>query len=513
MPDDTQHIVARRLMSATITDTQFLKGLKHIFRADLAGTAWSWIAEQCFDYLDKYGAAPGRDIETIWASKPMGSEVRELLESVLSGLSDDYQNDPEAASASTDYLLQEAADYFTRELVLTEVLRAEEAAREGNVSEATDILANFSPPKILSAEMIDPAENPELIRKAFQEQPESLVSLGGALQEMVGSQITKDSFVAFLGKEKVGKTWMLQAIAFAAVRAGNKVAFFQAGDLSEGQQLIRLGIQIAGRSNKDQYCKSLLLPIYDCRKNQNGSCKRPERTNTISCVLDDEAKPYPELYSFKHDDVADYSPCSCCPEVWPDSWWKETGPCKPLAWIEACESWRIWRRAAGDKFRIGFWPTRTLTVAAIDRALQQLKDQQGWTPDVVIVDYFDILASEFKGEFRHQENARWEAGRRLSQEWGCSLVTVTQATRESYDRRLLKLKFTSEDKRKHAHLTAYYGLNKDEHDKAKGWMRINSLLVREDDFSSSSQIVVLQLIQRGRPNAGSFWFGCRNYGN
>jgi hypothetical protein len=135
-----------------------------------------------------------------------------------------------------------------------------------------------------------------------------------------------------------------------------------------------------------------------------------------------------------------------------------------------------------------------------------MKDQQGWVPDVVIVDYFDILAPESNiSEFRHQENARWEAGRRLSQEWGCALITVTQATRESYDRRLLKLKFTSEDKRKHAHLTAYFGMNKDEHDKARGWLRINSLLVREDDFATNDQLTVLQHIQRGKPNICSFW--------
>jgi superfamily I DNA/RNA helicase len=46
----------------------------------------------------------------------------------------------------------------------------------------------------------------------------------------------------------------------------------------------------------------------------------------------------------------------------------------------------------------------------------------------------------------------------------------------------------SEDKRKKAHVTGFFGLNRDNHDKGMGWLRINSLLAREDDSDDNAEV-------------------------
>jgi len=114
---------------------------------------------------------------------------------------------------------------------------------------------------------------------------------------------------------------------------------------------------------------------------------------------------------------------------------------------------------------------------------------------------------ETRTEFRHQVDEIWKGLRNLSQERHCLVITATQADARSYEQNRLKVSNFSEDKRKNAHVTAMYGLNQDPKDREKqlGWMRINEIVIREGDFSSSNEVYVLQNLKRGRPFLGSFW--------
>lgn len=495
------------LMSATITSTKFLKGLRSIWRPDLVGSAWLWIAEKSFAYLDEYGAAPGRNIQSIWASDShIDPETQKDLERLLNQISMDHESEE---GTNPDYLLKEAAKYFARELILRDVIQLEAAAEAGDLDRAEEIRQGMVPPKLISLTSIDLSENPDIIREAFERQPESLVNLGGALQDLVGTQLTRDSFVAFLGKEKVGKTWFLQAIAFAALKARRKVLFCQCGDLSLYQQIIRISTQLTGRSNRERYCGEQLLPVMDCYHNQDDSCENLDRPCSVGIIEDKDSKPYPTLTEFQHVEH-DYIPCQVnCPEYKPSTWFSKIPPCKQLTWKEAHDSLNKFTRSIGSGgLRIEWFPNKTATVQAIDERIQQLHDQIGWKPDIIIADYFDIFAQEPKSsrEFRHQEDAKWSAGRRLSQDWNCCVITCTQAVKKSYNRRILRQEDASEDKRKAAHVTAMFGLNRDIHDKRRGWLRVNPLFIREDDFDLDDQVSVLQLIQRGCGNLGSFWY-------
>lgn len=86
------------------------------------------------------------------------------------------------------------------------------------------------------------------------------------------------------------------------------------------------------------------------------------------------------------------------------------------------------------------------------------------------------------------------------------VITATQSDADSYDTDLLKLSNFSEDKRKYSHVTAMFGLNqdKDGREKKLGVLRLNELVIREGEFSSSNEIVVLQYLRGGRAYVGSF---------
>lgn len=152
-------------------------------------------------------------------------------------------------------------------------------------------------------------------------------------------------------------------------------------------------------------------------------------------------------------------------------------------------------------------PNKDMSVSNIVSQLDIWETFDGFVPDVVIIDYADILKGEpgdERKETRDQQNGTWQALRALSQKKHCLVITATQTDAAAYDTKDLKLKNFSEDKRKYSHVTVMPGLNQTEEEKDRGVMRVNILLAREEVFDIRRMVHVLQCLQIGRPFIASF---------
>ena len=208
--------------------------------------------------------------------------------------------------------------------------------------------------------------------------------------------------------------------------------------------------------------------------------------------------------------VPDYSTCTNCKAFkenkWGTVWYKEVE--KESLTIESAkkvftEFFIKYKR----KFKISTHVNGTLTVNNIKSILDIWQKQEDFIPDIIIIDYADLLEDSTVKEFRHKSNQIWKDLRGLSQERHCLLITATQADADSYTRDLLKLDNFSEDKRKYAHVTAMWGLNWDKEGREKklGIMRINEIIKRKGNFNNHNQVYVLQNLQISRPFLTSFW--------
>lgn len=496
--------LVRRLMSATITDTRFLQGLRMIWRDSLVGPSWQWLARECFAYLDSYGVSPGRNIELIWASATLDPETRADLEGLLAGLSEEYEK---GEQLNPEELLKEAERYFTCEHYAELAVHIEAAAEAGDLEKLRELKEQDKPPTIIRVSATNPFTNPKGMAKGLEAKQKPLVQLGGALQEMLGDQVLPDSLIGLGGYKKVGKTWFTQMIGFGGMRAGSEVLFVQCGDLSEAQQYLRWAIQISGLPSKEKYSKARLSPVLDCLLNQDDTCDRAERVSVTGCI-EAKGKPYPKFKRFE-DIENDYKPCSACRSFRPSSWWEMVPECSVLTTADIDISCRRIYAAFGDKLRFIWFNQGEATWAKIDGIQQRLWDYEGWKAKITIADYLDIFRPEPGTEtmkFRHQENARWSAARKYSQKWEQAVIAPTQANRPNGNRRILRPKDISEDDRKFAHCTDMFGLNKDDHDKRRGWLRVNPIGTRDDESTGLDQVAVLQFLQRGAPNLGSFWY-------
>jgi hypothetical protein len=211
-----------------------------------------------------------------------------------------------------------------------------------------------------------------------------------------------------------------------------------------------------------------------------------------------------------HNDYPDYQPCYNCSEYNSNSWgavWLKPQNIKMITVNQATKVMNDYFLNKNKNFRLLSYANGTFTTKELCRVLSRYKQKENWIPDVIIIDYADLVVNNHRTEERHKQNEVWKELRRINQETDCLMLTASQADADSYERSLLKLKNFSEDKRKYSHCTAFYGLNqdKDGREKKLGIMRINELILREDEFDVNKTVTVLQNLKKGRPIVGSFF--------
>jgi len=304
-----------------------------------------------------------------------------------------------------------------------------------------------------------------------------------------------------------------------ASRQGRKVVFFQAGDMTESQQLRRFCIHLARTSDMPQYCGKMTEPVVDCIFNQTDTCDRKERECGFGIF---PSKTQKDIRGLSHDELMEaykdnpeYKACHNCTDFctnkWGVPWLKEIFVKGPLDVHKAKKLVNQHFIQKKRKIILSSHPNGTLTISRMKALLNLWEKLYEFVPDIIIVDYADLLVPEGRMEFRHQQNQIWKELRNLSQEHRGGkqplVITATQADAKSYDRDLLQLKNFSEDKRKYAHCTAMYGLNQDPlgREKKLGILRLNELVVREADFNNENIVYVLQNLKRGQPFIGSFF--------
>jgi len=315
-----------------------------------------------------------------------------------------------------------------------------------------------------------------------------------------------------VGHEKVGKTFNLIEWSIFAAKSRCNVIFFAVGDMSEHQMIQRYGIRLTGRSNKLKYCNERICPIPDCRLNQQDKCAN--RNRSCRCGVGFEIKFDNSFNLVEKLQTANrnYIPCTYCKDRnvqgYEGAIWFALAPqVEPMSGKDLVASGETFmKRMVGKDYKLATYSNSSINIQGIISHLDMLEITEGFIPDVIFIDYADILAPETLGvDRRDQHDERFRALRRLSQDRHCCVVTATQSNSEAYKQMTLNLRSYSEDKRKNAHVTVMAGLNQTDVEKIYGIMRYNIIAAREGESSSLETVTVLQCLPRGRVFLDTFW--------
>jgi hypothetical protein len=472
------------------------------------------------DYFNEYDRAPGRDIETLFfrKAKDLPKEDAEDIEDILEGLSDEFEREKKF---NVDYLLDQTHTYLDERNLQEFAEDIQNEVDKGNLTEAKKLAGEYRPVAVNTGSSIDLSDPESLdrLKKAFRQVFQPVIKYPRQLGQFWNRELVRDAFVSLWGPEKRGKTWWLLEFAMRAARQKSNVAFFQAGDMSEMQQMVRIAVYQTKKSNLEEYSGKMFQPVRDCIHNQMDTCDRDERECDHGIFDNDEAAEYvrnevtyDELVK-KYKENPDYIPCHNCPLYWDRKrkygvpWMQEVDSRDPLTEEEAVEAHEEFFIKRNRRFKLASYPTDTLTVSEIRSQLELWERQDQFIPDVIIIDYADILAPEARGDKRDQIDQIWKRLRGLSLEKHCLVITASQTDTDSYKRDRIGRSNFSDNKSKSAHVTATFGLNQDKdwREKEIGIMRLNKVVLREGAYTEKDEVYVLQNLSRGQPCLGSFW--------
>jgi len=508
----------RQIVIGLITSTEYLQQIKDEWNPlYIESQAAKLLSTWCWGYFDKHGKAPMQNIENILMQKVKKKKVKkeiaeEIETSILKGLSEQY----EKQTNDLDVLLSDSREYFTERQWELHQEEVSQLFSKGEILKARQAQDNFKFVIGGESEGIDLADKSveAKIDAAFDTNNQIVVKFTGALGAFWNDELTKGSFVSILAPEKAGKTFLLLEFMMEAYSQGKKIAFFQAGDMTEGQQLIRTAIYLTQKSNKEKFCGKQFIPVLDCVKNQNNTCNRRIRASSYGVFNDKTDEQirtgitYAEIIEAKQENPR-YKNCYNCLNWQTNPWgsvWLEDfdNGTAPLTASEAKKAWRKFF-THNNQVRLATYANGELTIQKMNTALDLWK-LQGFEPEIILADYADLIVGQTMNEMRHTIDGVWRGLRGMSQKRDALVVSPTQADAKSYLQELLTRNNFSEDKRKLAHVTAMYGMNQDADGREKklGIMRLNKIVLREDGFHNTDQVRLVQRLQIGRPNLGSF---------
>lgn len=460
----------KQICIGCIVNTDFLRNYLHIhndeyIKASFVRVVINW----CKDFYKEYESAPKQHIQEIFKKnkKHLNEDDFDLIEDFLVKLSREFEQMSEFNLA---YIQDEALKYVQQRAVEVHNDELKQLNKLGDTEKVKEAMESFSLPEYNSFEYVEPFSDANALREAFEESTQPLFKFKGALGQMVNDYMTKGSLIGVMAPEKRGKTWWLIEFAKRAMAYRLNVAFFGVGDMSQNQMIRRIMVSIAGVSDKEKFCGEVEVPVYG---------------EWIDGDDEDDGK---ELIVETETEVI-----------------KE-----PLDWRVALKRAKGFKKMMRKgKFRLSCHATDSVSVSDLRNICMQWKKEDGFVPDVILIDYADILAPEpGQREYRHQQNQTWKTLRKFSLDENFDqplIIIPTQADAKSYNRKTLKRDNFSEDKRKYAHVTGMLALNQTDEEKQKQAMRLSWLLLRDGEFQEDNCCTVLQCLKKGQVHLQSFW--------
>lgn len=442
----------KTILIAMIVNTRVLSYIHAELSRDPKGpfkNKWSnLIAKWCFEYFEKHAKAPGKVIQSIfvsYAARETEDDNAKLVESFLEDLSGEYAKLKEGLNEQ--WVLDKAAEFFNKVRMERMAEEVQAALESHDIGRAQEVRDGAQPVSFSRSAWHNPFTD-RAIRETLEDidNDDSIVKFKGDLGRFLNAHFERGSFIAFAGPEKMGKSFWLEEVVWLGLNQRRKVLYYIIGDMSEKQARRRL------------YSRATLKPKSRLRK----VLRIP--TGIKFAGKDDAGRPKVDV-TFREETREPYTEVDIKRAV------------EELKMNAAMRQFPLRLKCIGGD----------LTASGIRRDIDELI-REGFTPDLVVVDYLDLLDPEpsvSKLDPRHQINKTWKICRQISLDYHLCFVGATQAAARAYDQWLIRKKDFSEDKRKNAHVTGMLGLNRTPDEKQKGIYRLNWVFLRDGEWTET----------------------------
>jgi hypothetical protein len=420
------------------------------FSSRWANTVAGW----CLNHFKEFHEAPGAvaitAIYSQWAESA-DEATGALVGKFLAGLS--------PVEVSTDYAVELIGSLVSKAAIKQIIEKSQAALSNGNHQAAWDLVQAAKPPQLSQDQCyIDPINDTSSIEEAYDKanyEPLIRFPEGTAISRWLGPTLHRDALVVLCGADKAGKSSHLACLCQRGLVQGKRIAFFNLGDLSMDQMLKRWSTAIVGR------------PAFAC-----------------NYKIPTDLKYKDKEFSLNYQERASSSAYS-----------KD----------EAVAAWQKLRDPSGEsRLRMVTKPVGSLTVEDIHAALTTWANQ-GWTADIIGLDYAALLASSRGLDKRHEAlDHIWARLRAISTEFKALVLTASQVNADAYQGTSywLNQSHFSGSKGIWSHCNAAIGLNITATERDQQVTRMNWIVLREREYLSGLPSSYLAVA--GTPAIGRF---------
>lgn len=457
--------------------------LPEAFESDELKAISRWVIE----YYQKYSKAPKSD-SRVWISEKLKAytpEKRKDLVDVLAQIMQMEVNDSEAS-------INLGVQFFQKAQIKNQIESVQMFMERNQFDKAVEAVSGISVPQVEESTQTDnPYFNEGRIDKYFSpEHLKPLFNIPYAFGSLVNPHLVRGGFVAFQGCAKSTKSFCMRYLAFVALQQNLKVYYADLGD-SDGLDNTGFLIEsMCGRTKNPYDCGPVTLRFGRCaRGGSDCPSGRPADIKTETKYIPGCPSPC-SSFLYAGDSIS-------LPSVEPLK--KEFFESRRAKFVE--KGW-----LSEKNFQTTNWSAGEATIQKIEKELDELERKKEFVPDVIILDYADLLENQDpKLNPRDKNNANWKAIRALAHKRNCLIITATQAKISAYGKRNMSEADFSEDSRKFHHVTAFFAIDRTSEDSKENQVRISALRVRRGRIDFNKEVLVTNCLQRAQYHVHSYW--------
>jgi hypothetical protein len=440
----------RKLIILLIMNNKFCDAVIPVLKPETlsspyAKTVAGWIQE----YYAAYKTAPEKsifDVYTQHVSLMHNEELSDSIKVFLDKVVAEY--DPNMYT-NLPFYIKEATVYLRAQNLNEHCIKVSALTSSGKLDQAEAEIAKFNQIGVPQCTGISLLRDTDRIITAMAAVQEPLFRFPGALGIVCGDFFRQD-FCAALSTMKGGKSWFLQYLDESAALSGLKVC--------------HIDLEMRVEEPLQRFVRGILAQPLD-----EGDISVPK------FVCFDEVQTDTSMYRIEHQII------------------HKMGVSRNKEKLQQELSYRL---HDGGDIMLFSMPSGATTVKDIESLLDNLERYQNYVPDVLTIDYCDVMGS-YEKDYRQKLNDIWINLRRVAQQRNIFVSTVTQSTRAGVSGKELNSEDISEDIRKLAHVTNFLGLYSTDDQKKNDYCFVKCFETRTRRQTWDSA-VVLQCLDIGR---------------
>ena len=469
-------IVSKDFLSDTI---EFLK--LDYFKSPHIQTAMKW----CFLHFNNYGKAPFMEIQSIFETEKLETEEHSALSKIFDEVATRYKI---ADKFNTAWYIDKAEKYATKRALEISIGNVQFLLEKDQVDDAVDTYLKFKKAEKPKYEFENPFDDKTTL-ETMETVENPLFRFAGPLGDFLGD-FDRGWCVGVSAGFKKGKSLFMDELLLEAMTRRLKVVAFNV-EIPKPRWYQRLYKHIVSGHGEGG---PFPFPCFDCKRNQDNTCDLPMRTNHIR-LLELEKKPEFNV-SLK------YRPCTECRfrdnrEYIEESWF-ETIERPGFDTYTVVDQMKSFFFHYGQFIRTKSYPRFSVGMKAINRDLDLLAEKEGFIPDVIIIDYLDVLRSDegLLGPDKHDHLWMQIAG--MAEERYALTVTGTQINKTGQTAETQSIEHSAQWVGKFGHVDVMCSLNQTSDEKKAGRMRVGKLAHRHDEFNPEDTHTILQNLKLGQ---------------